>query len=438
MKAHISLGKKIFFSVVFVFLVVVSTPAQSLYFTNSDQVINHQLSDVLSIDSNQKEVSLLRGEHYIYLNATEHVDSFFFWFVFPPDYGYQTPIYVEIYDDTTADIINYEIKDDEDGLNKLIQFHIGSLEKHDSVFLHFSIYVLTINHDFSDLPEKQRFPLRIQLPEETKQWLSASDVVQKNSVLIGLKARQLRGVRNDMIQYAHRVAPFIKYHRFGLFLLQLHFLVFFSQDAVTTLLINGENVGRSHLACALFRSQNIPARVLLVHRDQGFWTQMHYIVEYYVPEYGWVLLDSTDGKTPYDTKNQIINRICFIQDEQDTIDDYIFPFMKGLERWLWIDSDYIYPYYYDCDKGSKSQMFRECDIVSNAQLVDYAFVKTQLVYHLYEKYLGMNLSEENKHFFENATLYQTTAISKLKQTENLNEYIISIELAYEQYKKIQQ
>ncbi|MFO7678397.1 MAG: transglutaminase domain-containing protein [Thermoplasmatota archaeon] len=434
---HKSVGKKLFFSIVFVILLLVSTPAQSLNLSNLNTTEIQHRSDVLSVDSNQKEISLLRGEHYIYLNATENVDNFHFWFVFPPDYGYQIPIYIQIYEDTTADILNYEIQDDEDGLNKLLHFYIGSILKDHSVLLHFSVYVLTKNHDFSDIPEKQRFPLRIQLPEETKQWLSASEVVQKNSILIRLKARQLRGINNDMIRYVNRVAPFIKYHRFGLFLIQLNFRVFFSQDARTTLLINGENVGRSHLACALFRSQNIPARVLLVHRDQGFWTQMHYIVEYYILDYGWVLLDSTDGKTPYDTKNQIINRICFIQDEQDTKDDYIYPLMKGLERWMWIDTDHVYPYYYDCDQGSKSQMFRECDILSNSERVEYAFVKTQLVYHQYEKYLCMNLTDENKLFFENATLYQKTAIDQLKQTQNLNEYILYIDLAYDEYKKIQ-
>jgi hypothetical protein len=434
---HKPVIKQVLFSVVFVILLLVSTPAQSLHFSNSDTTEIPEISHVSSVDSNQKEISLLRGEHYIYLNASDYVDSFHFWFVFPADYGYQTPIYVQIYDDTTADILNYKIQDDEDGLNKLINFHIGSIEKNHSVLVHFSVYVLTINHDFSDMPQKQRFPLRIKLPEETKQWLSASEVVQKNSILIRLKARQLRGINNDMIRYVNRVAPFIKYHRFGLFLIQLNLRLFFTQDARTTLLINGENVGRSHLACALFRSQNIPARVLLVHRDQGFWTQMHYIVQYYVPDYGWVLLDSTDGKTPYDTKNQIINRICFIQDEQDTKEDYIYSFMKGLERWLWIDSEYIYPYYYDCDQGSKSQMFRECDIVSNAQKVDYAFIKTQLVYHQYEKFLGMNLSDENKTIFENAILYQKTAINQLKQTQDITKYILYIDLAYDEYKKIQ-
>ena len=155
-----------------------------------------------------------------------------------------------------------------------------------------------------------------------------------------------------------RIAPFIKYHRYLFFVFELNTGLLLSQDARTTLLINGENVGRSHLACAFFRIYNIPARVLLVNNDQGFWTQMHYMVEYYCPGYGWVLLETTGGKTPYATYHQVINRVCYPQDEKDTKRDYIFPFMKGEERWLWIDTDDVSPYYVDCDsRKQKSNVY---------------------------------------------------------------------------------
>ena len=66
------------------------------------------------------------------------------------------------------------------------------------------------------------------------------------------------------------------------------------------------------------RAKNVPARVLLVHNDQGFWTQMHYMVEYYLPGYGWVLIETTRGETPYETKRQVVNRVCYPEDEEDT------------------------------------------------------------------------------------------------------------------------
>ena len=431
-----NLKKIIAFGIVFLFILSTASHALSSDTYISSEKEEIEIKDVQTV-SDEKELHLLRGEHYLYVNASDDVDEFHIRFVFPPDYGYQVPIYLEIYNDTTANISHYQIEDDSDGLNKLINFAIGPMTENESVLIHFSCWVLVKNHDFSDLPEEQKFPRRLKLPEETKPWLSATEVVQKNSILIRFKARQLRGIKNDMIRFAGRVAPFIKQHRFFLFLIQLRFGIFLSQDARTTLFINGENVGRSHLACAFFRSQNIPARVLLAHNDQGFWTQMHYMVEYYTPGYGWVLLDSTKGKTPYETKRQIINRICFPEDEDDTKTDYIFPYMKGEERWLWIDTDDVFPYFVDCDRGSKSQMFIESEIMTDSYKVDYSFLLTQIVFHQYEQYLGMNLSGENQQHFENATMYQKQAMEKLIETEDVNDYIYYMDSAFDEYKEIE-
>jgi len=430
-----NLKKIIAFGIVFLFILTTASHALSSDTYISSEKEEMEIENVQTVIDEQ-ELHLLRGEHYLYVNATENVDEFHIRFVFPPDYGYQVPIYLEIYNDTTANISQYQIEDDTDGLNKLIKFTIDPMAENESALIHFSCWVLVKNHDFSDLPKEQKFPRRLKLPEETKTWLKRTKVVQKNSPLIRFKARQLRGIKNDMIRFAGRVAPFIKLHRYFLFLIQLRFGIFLSQDARKTLFINGENVGRSHLACALFRSQRIPARVLLAHNDQGFWTQMHYMVEYYVPDYGWVLLDSTKGKTPYETKRQIINRICFPGDEQDTKADYILPYMKGEERWLWIDTNDVYPYYVDCDRGSKSQMFIESEILTDSYKADYSFLLTQIVFHQYEQYLGMNLSSENQQHFENATMYQKQAMEELIETEDPNDYIYYMDSAFDEYKEI--
>ena len=329
----------------------------------------------------EKELYLLRGEHYLYLNASDNVNEFLLRFVFPPDYQYQVPTLLEIYNDTTADIHHYQIEDDTNEPNKIINFTIGRMQKDESVLLHFSCWILVKNHEFEDLPNYIKFPKKRDLPEETKTWLTSTKVVQVHNILIKYKARQIRGFSNNLIRFAERVAPFIKQHRFLLFAIQLNMGIFFSQDAFTTLLINGENVGRSHLACAFFRGYNVPARVLLAHNDQGFWTQMHYMVEYYCPGYGWVLIDPTAGKTPYATKRQIINRICFPEDEENTKTDYIFRFMKGEERWLWIENENVQPYYVDCKTGSKSKMFYEGEVETDSFTADYAFLLTQLVFH---------------------------------------------------------
>ena len=397
---------------------------------------SHEFLTPSTIGDDETELHLLRNEHYLYVNASDDVESFHIYFAYPPDYGYQVPIFLEIFNDTTEKLLHYQIEDDTNEPNKLINFTIDSLQQDESILLHFTCWVLIQNHDFSDLPDKVKFPRKWQLPSETKIWLNASKVVQKNSPLIRMKARMIRGIRSDIMEFTNDVARYIKWHRFGLFLLQLRLRIFFAQDAKTTLFINGENVGRSHLACAFLRSQNIPSRVILVHNDQGFWTQMHYMVEYYIPDYGWVLLDSTKGQTPYETKRQIINRICFPEDERDTKTDYIYPYMAGEERWLWIDTDDVFPYYVDCDTGSKSKMFSECETITDDFTADYTSLLTQMVFRQYQYYLGKNLSSENAVHFENAIHNQYQAIQKLIETHDPYDYIYYMDISLDEYQEI--
>ena len=385
-----------------------------------------------------KELHLLRVEHYLELEAEKNTQEFTVQYVFPPDYNYQVPIAMDLLNETTAEVISYQIEPHGITPNRVINFTIGSMQKEQHSMLHFSIWVLVENHDFSDAPKDIKIPQKsTENPLETRQWLSRSEMVQIHRLRIKYYANRLQGENDDILSYAKNVSIFIKEHRYAFFLLQYYTKTFFKQDAMTTLLINGENVGRSHLACALLRTKNIPARVVLAHNDQGFWTQMHYLVEYYIPSYGWVLLDSTNGKTPYPTFHQIINRLCSIEDEENTKQDYITRFMKGEERWIWINNEHVKPYYVDCKQGSKSQMFQENILSVQPFAADYAFFRTQNVFNQYEKYLGSPLSTDNELHLQQAIQFQLQACNTLADTGNINDYVFYIEKAYDEYKSIE-
>ena len=281
----------------------------------------------------EKELDLLRGEYYLFVNASEDVDEFNIRYAFPPDYKYQVPILMEIINDTTADIVHYSIENDKNVPNKVVNFTIGSMEKDEGVFLHFYYWVLVKNYEYEDLPNKVKIPKKNELPEETKIWLTSTEVVQAHSILIRLKARQLRGISNNLLRFAEKIAKFTRLHRYGLFLLQLYTGTFGSQDALTTLFRNGECPGRSHLGCALFRSQNVPARVILANPSNKLWYQIHCMTEYYLPDYDdWVLTEVHKGIMPFEPKHQIILRICYPEDEDNTGSDFFFKKMTGVER----------------------------------------------------------------------------------------------------------
>ena len=423
-------------NIVLAFVLICILISSSLPLTSS--VHTNPLISLLD-SSEQKDLYLLRVEHYLELDASEDVNQFYVTYAFPPNYGYQVPIVMELHNDSTALITSYCIQKDTYDPNRVINFTISSMLAEENQLIHFSVWVLVENHDFSDIQEDISLPQsKYDSPEETWLWLSRSDVVQTKRLQILYRAHQLQGENDNILSYAQNISSFIKNHRYGLFVIQLTLNLFLKQDAMTTLHINGENVGRAHLACAFFRSQDIPARVILANNDQGFWTQMHYMVEYYIPSYGWVLLDTTKGLTPYLTKRQVINRICSIDDEDDTKHDYIMPFMKGEERWIWLSTPFVEPYYVDCDEASKSQMFTESLVQVSSFVADYVFFRTQNVFHQYEAQLGASLNPANQQHVEKAQAYQLQAAETLCETGDINDYVFYLEKAYDEYKAIEE
>lgn len=425
--------KKTFQKTIAIIMILLLSIA-SLPLVSNAEKLNIESSPIEQLEED-KELDLLRGEHVLVLKAEDDVSSFNVRYAFPLSYQYQVPILFELLENTTAPIIKYSIDNDTDGLNKVVNFTIGAMNKDENVTLHFNYWVLIKNNDYSDFPEYVKIPEKHELPEDTKQWLVSTKVVQVDNILIKLHARKLRGFNDNLIRLADKTASFIKYHRYLSFLIQVNIPIWFSQDAVTTLLISADCVGRSNLGCALFRANNVPARVLLVNPPYKFWTQMNYIPEYYCPGYGWVMIE--DGKTPHEPKKQIVNRICFPDDENNTHTDYIFRFMKCEENWLWIDNEDVLPYYVDCIEGSKSKMFVEREATTCLSIADEAFFWTQTAFSKYQQYIGMNLTYKNLEHFQNAVSHQKTAIHNLQVSGDCLEYYYSMRRAFDEYNEIE-
>lgn len=386
-----------------------------------------------------KDLYLLRAEHYLYLQAEEDTPEFTLYFSFPPDYTHQAPFYLEFFNDTSSKLVSYNLEDDVLEPNKLINCTIAPLQKDEKILLHFNCWVIINGHNYEGLPSYVKIPRKqIELPENTHKWLQATESTQVNNIFIRIKTRQISRLTTNLRTLADRITWYIKNHRYGIFLFQLNLGVFFSQDAVTTLFLNGDNVGRSHLACALFRANTVPSRVILTLGDQPFWTQMHYIMEYFVPGYGWVIMDTTRAHTPHQPHRQVILRICHPEDEDDTKTDYIFPLMTNEERWLWIDTPNVTPYYVDCDSGSKSRMFEESIITTDPFTADYAHFLTRFAFSYYETYLGRNLTGAGLNHYINATTYHHQALLTFQKMKDINQFIIEISQAIDEYKQIQQ
>jgi hypothetical protein len=311
------------------------------------------------------------------------------------------------------------------------------MSKNELKCLHFNYWVLVKNYNYSDVPKDLPIPKINKLPSETKKWLSSTDIVQKNNIRINLRAKFMKLSIDNILDYAKKIAKFTKSHRYLFYLIQYRFGLYGPQDAITTLKRNGECPGRSHLGCALFRTVNIPARVILACPNYKFWYEMHYMVEYFSGEkYGWILTEVHQGKTPYEPKNQIILRICYPEDENNSQADFLYPKMTCLERWFWIDNEDIKPYYKDLKEGSKTRMIHENEIITEKIPGEYAMNITKEVYYKYENYLAKNLTGQNLNHFQNAVKYQMKAIELLKDSIDAYGYIYWMNEANKKYDNI--
>jgi len=402
------------------------------------KISNYEV-ETCGIDQN---LTLIKGEHYIYLKSTKNINSSFnIKYVFPSEYNHQYPVYLDVLNDTNMDIVNYKIENDTNMPNKIINFTVASMNTSRENLIHFNCWVLVENYDYNDLPSFVEIPNKTVLPREVVKWLEPTEVVQSDNLLIRLKAKQLKlFTQNNLLKLAEKIAKFCRYHRYMLFLLQYYLqniTGYRSQDALTTLFINGECPGRSHLGCGLFRASNVPARILLAMPTRyNFWFEMHYMTEYYCPGFNWIPTEVHKGVTPYPPQNQIILRVCYPEDENNTQTDFMFDKMKGLERWIWITNENITPYYKDLKEGSRIKAFLENSVTVDLNVANDTISLTHEVFNKYQYYLGRNLTGEKKSHFENATEYITQGIQELKTKTDSFGYIYYLNKANDEFNNI--
>jgi len=420
----------------------------------------------------EKELYLLYGKTNFTLYALENVGSFNVIHTIPPNYENQAPIFFNISDETTADIISYQMYNDTSHPNKVINFTIGPMNKKEKKTICFEYWVLIKNNDYSDLPKCVSIPSEDDLPEETKQWLASTEAIQSSNPLIKLKAKQLlRKSDKDLIELANNIVWYTrwtgkpslfkgKYHAYrdplihggitnSLWRLfpnkfqhmEKRFISFGNidipvvtpmfQDAVSTLLSCGVCSGVANLGTALFRATGIPAKHLILTRMRYGILQneeyvCHCICEFYCPGYGWVWAETTSATIGHEPKHSIVLRVSYPEDENEA--GYGLHDSGGLEQWTWITNNNV------CrDFGTTGKCDGNLTVVGD--IADNAFNVTQAVWDLYTKYSGGGLEGENEQHFLNATAAQQNAIECFKQSD-FNGYFDNIIFAYDEYNMI--
>lgn len=409
----------------------------------------------------KKELFVLYGETILKLKAEEHIKSSNITYVIPLNYEDQTPIFFEIKNDTSSKIIDYQIIDDKNPPNKLIKFSIGPLEKNEKFTIHFSYWVLVKNRKYNDIQKDIRIPKENELPDFLKQWLVSTDAIQSDNLFIKAKAKILHGFNNNLLYLTKKIFFSVCYHRPILSatrdILEKNLIlrkIFLPKrywtglmDAVSGLFFGGLCATKANLEVALLRANGVPSRILIVNPLHYYskkidWIDaLHYIVEFYIPNYGWVRAMS--GRVPYQPKNDIVLRIVYQEDENNAGNG--LSYYGGMEPWFWFSDDNIkLDFPEDLFKLYKKTKGRGIPITTGANLsnfkielglADQIFKLSEENWIQFVDYFGKKLDTRNSEIYDEAIQFQKKGLQGLTNSD-VENYIQNMKKTHDLFSKI--
>lgn len=387
----------------------------------------------------KKELLILHVETLLLLKAKENVESFYIYYSMPIDCEEQIPLFFEIRDDSSKEIINYSINDDKNHPNKLLKIQINQLKKGKIIRIHFDNIVMIINNEYNDLPKKVNINSLKTIPKNIGIWLVPTNSIQSDNFLIKIFAHFLKGFSTDIICISERIIKYTPAHRFELQLLRyiletnpiLRPLFLRKSyytglmDAFSYLLFGGLCAGQTNFSVALLRELGIPSRILIVrmfnqkwHVGEKNWNDsQHYLFEIYCPGYGWIKCNP--GQFAFQPNNYVVFRVIYPEDEN--IAGNGLSYYGGMCPWFWITNNQmtlVFPEKYISYKKPKGEVSGVPAIriwTENKLYVEEKKIKEILpiarkVWILYLQYFGKNMITGKKHDYNKIITLQKNAI----------------------------
>jgi len=181
--------------------------------------------------------------------------------------------------------------------NHVAKVSVVLSSKRDKVDIKFRSLVLVGPSSFSDVPDRAEIP--DEWPEPCQPWLKSTWCVNAQHDKIQALSKEIRDDADDVMTLIAAVQE-----RAG--------VVFSNAQGLAKDLTAGEALtGRgsctscANLVAALLRACNIPARVVSGYPSWSGPLQTHYIVEAYVPQFGWYPIESTRCKSPWPNEYQV-------------------------------------------------------------------------------------------------------------------------------------
>lgn len=337
------------------------------------------------------------------------------YFIIPIAFRDQAPLWLEI---DCPEMINYKFIQLSE---KNVVVAATLTNSTDTINLNWTSWVLIKRNNYNDIPESVPIPELSELPDSVLRFLQPTDCVQSNDSTIRHIAETVRDSTDDLIILADRIAKYCRRipHTFS------H--TPYSFDAYYALKWGNSCTGHAHAGAALFRANGVPCRVLM-NMPGGSLYDMHWIVEYYIPEYGWVKLETNYGVNPY-----IYAYRCVISYACDIADEFSITHPENIEAY-WFCSDTIFRNEYPFWGGAHSN--RVCGYVGGTvSRIDQLISLTKSVFRYNTIFQGIKLNNQQLKYFNKALEYQNKALVYAK-SEILDSIIYNLNETLSYYREI--
>lgn len=359
-------------------------------------------------------VYLRKAVGNLQVNASSTGETYEAYFHIPISFQEQIPILIQV---ESPQLIDYRFLH----LNPPNIIVAARMNQAPSAPLNWEAWVMVKENTYEDLPDSVPIPTLEELPDSVKKWLQPTDCVQVEADVVQVIAASIRSTTANLMKLADDICnycweiPWEWPHQP------------FALDAVYALTWGSSCTGHAHAGAALFRANGVPARCL---HNMPTWSthfDMHWIIDYYVPDYGWVRMETSLGEYPTSPDHEIVTFACNPEDE--------FPlfFPSGIEG-LWHTSDPALGMY-SPNWGGAHSAYNWLTIPASRDTIEQACSLTDSVFECYTQYWGIGLTAWQQIAFQNAIEYQTSALANI-QDKNIGEYMKNMQLALASYQEI--
>ncbi|MFB0566088.1 MAG: transglutaminase family protein [Candidatus Aminicenantaceae bacterium] len=216
------------------------------------------------------------------------------------------PVYLKLSEESkfNSNVSGFNFKNIK-GDKNLLRFTLKNCVKDIKNYMAIEIYTLKKVSSYSDMPKTVSFESYYNLKEDLKQYTQPSLAIQSEAPEVKKKAYELLYESWAMCNVVEVLKQIMSYTGYV-----IEFKTGPGGQTALASLNRGYAVctGKANLAVALCRALGIPARVLHVLAS-------HFIAQVWLPNYGWVRGESTDGFFPEKKHRWTVAWIADLDDE---------------------------------------------------------------------------------------------------------------------------